>query len=299
MMTDNAAVGWIGLGKMGVPMAGHLLKAGFALTVYNRSSGPEVGLRDAGAAVAESPAALAPNVGTIISMTSDDTALADVTDGPNGAFGAAAPGTLFIDMSTVSPDISAKVGARANELGLGYLRAPVSGGVALAVAGTITVLASGVRGDFNKALPLFDAMAKKSFYVGEAEEARYIKLALNMMVGMTSAMMSEALVFAERGGAARDTILDVMGESAIASPLVGYKLEPMRKRDFSPTFSAKQMAKDYDLLLAAGRSTNTPLPLAAFVRQMWSSMIASGYGEEDFLAYVKIMESLSGTPPEE
>ena len=299
MMTDNAAVGWIGLGKMGVPMAGHLLKAGFALTVYNRSSGPEVGLRDAGAAVAESPAALAQNVGTIISMTSDDAALADVTDGPNGAFGAAAPGTLFIDMSTVSPDISAKVGARANELGLGYLRAPVSGGVALAVAGTITVLASGARADFDKALPLFDAMAKKSFYVGKAEEARYIKLALNMMVGMTSAMMSEALVFAERGGAARDTILDVMGESAIASPLVGYKLEPMRKRDFSPTFSAKQMAKDYDLLLAAGRSTNTPLPLAAFVRQMWSSMIASGYGEEDFLAYVKIMESLSGTPPEE
>ncbi|MBT5676739.1 MAG: NAD(P)-dependent oxidoreductase [Rhodospirillaceae bacterium] len=298
-MTDNAAVGWIGLGKMGVPMAGHLLKAGFALTVYNRSSGPEVGLRDAGAAVAESPAALAQNVGTIISMTSDDAALADVTDGPNGAFGAAAPGTLFIDMSTVSPDISAKVGARANELGLGYLRAPVSGGVALAVAGTITVLASGARADFDKALPLFDAMAKKSFYVGEAEEARYIKLALNMMVGMTSAMMSEALVFAERGGAARDTILDVMGESAIASPLVGYKLEPMRKRDFSPTFSAKQMAKDYDLLLAAGRNTNTPLPLAAFVRQIWSSMIASGYGEEDFLAYVKIMESLSGTPPEE
>ncbi|MBT5038940.1 MAG: NAD(P)-dependent oxidoreductase [Rhodospirillaceae bacterium] len=299
MMTDNAAVGWIGLGKMGVPMAGHLLKAGFALTVYNRSSGPEVGLRDAGAAVAESPAALAQNVGTIISMTSDDAALADVTDGPNGAFGAAAPGTLFIDMSTVSPDISAKVGARANELGLGYLRAPVSGGVALAVAGTITVLASGARADFDKALPLFDAMAKKSFYVGQAEEARYIKLALNMMVGMTSAMMSEALVFAERGGAARDTILDVMGESAIASPLVGYKLEPMRKRDFSPTFSAKQMAKDYDLLLAAGRNTNTPLPLAAFVRQIWSSMIASGYGEEDFLAYVKIMESLSGTPPEE
>ncbi len=292
-------IGWIGLGKMGVPMAGHLLKAGFDLTVYNRSSGPEAALRDAGAGVAENPAALAPNVGTIISMTSDDAALADVTDGPNGAFGAAAPGTLFIDMSTVSPDISAQVGGRAAELGLGYLRAPVSGGVALAVAGTITVLASGAREDFDKALPLFDAMAKKSFYVGEAEQARYIKLALNMMVGMTSAMMGEALVFAERGGAARDTILDVMGESAIASPLVGYKLEPMRKRDFSPTFSAKQMAKDYDLLLAAARNTDTPMPLAAFVRQMWSSMIAGGYGEEDFLAYVKTMEALSGTPPEE
>ncbi len=295
-MADNPSVGWIGLGKMGVPMAGHLLKAGFDLTVYNRSSGPEAALRDAGAGVAENPAALAPNVGTIISMTSDDAALADVTDGPNGAFGAAAPGTLFIDMSTVSPDISAQVGGRAAELGLGYLRAPVSGGVALAVAGTITVLASGAREDFDKALPLFDAMAKKSFYVGEAEQARYIKLALNMMVGMTSAMMGEALVFAERGGAARDTILDVMGESAIASPLVGYKLEPMRKRNFSATFSARQMAKDFDLLLGAARGTDTPLPLAALVRQMWSSMIASGSGDEDFLAYVKTMETLSGMP---
>ena len=290
-------IGWIGLGKMGVPMAGHLLSAGFDLTVYNRSPGPEAALRDAGAGVAESPAALAPNVGVIISMTSDDGALADVTDGPNGAFTTAKPGTLFIDMSTVSPEISAKVSARAAELGLSYLRAPVSGGVALSVAGTVTVLASGARADFDRALPLFDAMAKKSFHVGEAEEARYIKLALNMMVGMTSAMMGEALVFAERGGAARDTVLDVMGESAIASPLVGYKIEPMRQRDFTATFSAKQMAKDYDLLLAAGRGTNTPLPLAAFVRQMWSSIIANGYGEEDFLAYVKTMEALSGEAP--
>ncbi|MDP7345140.1 MAG: NAD(P)-dependent oxidoreductase, partial [Alphaproteobacteria bacterium] len=198
--------------------------------------------------------------------------------------------------STVSPDISERVAAAAAEAGIGFLRAPVSGGVALAVAGTLTVLASGARADFDKALPFFDAMAKKSFYVGEAEEARYIKLALNMMVGMTSAMMGEALVFAERGGAARGTVLDVMGESAIASPLVGYKLEPMRKRDFSPTFSARQMAKDFDLLLGAARATDTPLPLAALVRQMWSSMIASGSGDEDFLAYVKTMETLSGMP---
>ena len=262
--------------------------------MHNRSSGPEAALRDAGAEVAESPAAVAANADTIVSMISDDAALSDVTDGENGIFAAAAPGTLFIDMSTVSPDASAQVAARALECGIGYLRAPVSGGVALAKAGTITVLASGARADFEAAEPLFAAMAKKSFYVGAGEEARYIKLALNMMVGMTVAMMSEAVVFAERGGVARDTILDVMGESAVASPLVGYKLEPLRQRDFSPTFSARQKAKDFDLLLGAARQTETPLPLAAFVRQMWSSMIASGSGDEDFLAYVKTMETLSG-----
>ena len=292
-MTEKPTIGWIGLGKMGVPMASHLLRAGFAVTVHNRSPGPEAALRDAGASVAESPAAAA-NADIIVSMISDDTALADVTDGTNGIFGAAAPGTLYIDMSTVSPDASAQVAARAAECGIGYLRAPVSGGVALAEAGTITVLASGAREDYQRAEPMFDAMAKKSFYVGVAEEARYIKLALNMMVGITGAMMSEALVFAERGGAARDTILDVMGESAIASPLVGYKLEPLRQRNFAATFSARQMAKDFDLLLGAARHTDTPLPLSAMVRQMWSSMIAAGSGEEDFIAYVKTMETLSG-----
>lgn len=293
-MADNTAVGWIGLGKMGVPMAGHLLDAGFALTVHNRSAGPEAGLRDAGAEIAASPAELAAKAAVIVSMISDDAALADVTDGENGIFTAAAPGTLYIDMSTVSPDASARVAARATECGIGYLRAPVSGGVALAVTGTITVLASGARADFERAEPVFTAMAKKSFYVGAGEEARYIKLALNMMVGMTVALMSEAVVFAERGGVARDTILDVMGESAIASPLVGYKLEPLRQRDFSPTFSTRQIAKDFDLVLGAARQTETPLPLAAFVRQMWSSMIANGAGDEDFLAYVKTMETLSG-----
>ena len=291
-MTEKPTIGWIGLGKMGVPMASHLLAAGFALTVHNRNPGPEAALRDAGADVAASPSDVAASAGIIVSMISDDAALG--TDGATGIFGAAAPGALYIDMSTVSLDMSARVAARAAECGIGYLRAPVSGGVALAVAGTITVLASGARDDYERAKPVFDAMAKKSFYVGGAEEARYIKLALNMMVGTTGAMMSEALVFAERGGAARDTILDVMGESAIASPLVGYKLEPLRQRNFAPTFSARQMAKDFDLLLGAARRTDTPLPLSAMVRQMWSSMIAAGSGEEDFIAYVKTMETLSG-----
>ena len=291
-MTEKPTIGWIGLGKMGVPMASHLLAAGFALTVHNRNPGPEAALRDAGADVAASPSDVAASAGIIVSMISDDAALG--TDGATGIFGAAAPGALYIDMSTVSLDMSARVAARAAECGIGYLRAPVSGGVALAVAGTITVLASGARDDYERAEPVFDAMAKKSFYVGGAEEARYIKLALNMMVGTTGAMMSEALVFAERGGAARDTILDVMGESAIASPLVGYKLEPLRQRNFAPTFSARQMAKDFDLLLGAARRTDTPLPLSAMVRQMWSSMIAAGSGEEDFIAYVKTMETLSG-----
>ncbi len=291
-------IGWIGLGKMGVPMAKNLLAAGFALTVHNRSAGPEAALAEAGAEVAASPAEAAKGSDIVVSMISDDAALAEVAVGRAGVLGAVASGVaegaLYIDMSTVSPEMSDLVAGRAREMGVGYLAAPVSGGVALAESAMLTVLASGAAADFARAEPLFAAMAKKSFHVGEAGEARYIKLALNMMVGMTAAMMGEALVFAERGGAARDVVLDVMGESAIASPLIGYKLDALRRRDFTPTFSTRQMAKDFDLLLAAARGTDTPLPLSAFVRQVWSSMIASGAGEEDFLAYVKTMEALSG-----
>jgi len=127
-----------------MPMAGRLLDAGFALAVHNRSSGPEAGLRDANAEVAESRAAVA-QADIIASMISDDTALADVADGASGIFGGPAPGTLYIDLSTVSPDMPAQVAARAGECGIGYLRAPVSGGVVHVVAGTITVLASGAR----------------------------------------------------------------------------------------------------------------------------------------------------------
>ena len=290
-------VGWIGLGKMGDPMARNLVKAGVPLTVYNRSPDRTRGLEGEGAAVADSLQALAGPVDVVISMVSDDHALEAVSFGPDGAFAAMAPGAIFIDMSTVSPALSARVAEAAEAKGIRYLRAPVSGSVALAEAATLTILVSGPRDAYDQCLPLFEAMGAKCYHVGNGEEARVLKLSLNMMVGITAAMMGEALAFGDGGGMDWEQMLEVIGNSAVASPLVGYKVGPLKARDFTPAFTASQMGKDFDLALEAAKDTNVPMPITTLVRQFWTTMGATGKGELDFFAYVTVLEEMAGLRP--
>ncbi len=290
-------VGWIGLGKMGDPMARNLVEAGVPLTVYNRNRERSRALESLGAAVADNPRSLAGSVDVVISMVSDDAALEAVSFGPDGAFTVMAPGSIFIDMSTVSPALSAAVAEAATAADIRYLRAPVSGSVALAAAATLTVLVSGPRDTYKECLPLFEAMSAKQYHVGSGEEARVLKLSLNMMVGITAAMIGEALAFGEGGGMDWEQMLEVIANSAVASPLVGYKVAPLKARDFSPAFTASQMAKDFDLALAAARDANVPMPITALVRQFWSAMDAAGKGELDFFAYVTLLEELAGLGP--
>lgn len=292
-------IGWIGLGKMGVPMARNLIKAGFPLTVYNRTRERTRDLESEGATVAGSVQSLGSAVDVVISMVSDDKGLEAVSMGPDGVFQAMSPGAVFIDMSTVSPAISAKVTEAAEAKGIEYLRAPVSGSVALATAATLTILASGPRDAYDKCLPIFEAMSAKQYHVGDGEQARILKLSLNMMVGITAAMMGEALAFGESGGLDWEQMLEIIGNSAVASPLVGYKVAPLKARDYSPAFSASQMAKDFDLALDAAKSTNVPMPVTELVRKFWGEMEASGKGELDFFAYVTLLEEMAGIAPKE
>lgn len=292
-------IGWIGLGKMGVPMAQNLLTVGAPLCVYNRTPERTHDLADDGATVSDSVHALAGSVEVLISMVSDDAALDAVSIGPYGAFHAMAPGSIYIDMSTVSPAVSAKVAEAAKEKGIRYLRAPVSGSVALAEAATLTILVSGPRDAYDECLPIFEAMSAKQYHVGLAEEARVLKLSLNMMVGITAAMMGEALAFGEGGGMDWDQMLEIISNSAVASPLVGYKVAPLKARDFTPAFSASQMAKDFDLALDAAKENGVQMPVTELVRKFWGEMEASGKGELDFFAYVTLLEEMAGIRPKE
>ncbi|NQU59141.1 MAG: NAD(P)-dependent oxidoreductase [Rhodospirillales bacterium] len=288
------SVGWIGLGKMGDPMARNLIKAGVPLSVYNRTRERTRDLQDAGANIADSLVALAGAVDVVISMVSDDTALEAISFGHDGAFQAMAPGSVFIDMSTVSPALSARVAEAANANEIKYLRAPVSGSIALAAAATLTILVSGPRDSYDQCLPLFEAMGAKQYHVGIGEEARVLKLSLNMMVGITAAMMGEALAFGEGGGLDWEQMLEIISNSAVASPLVGYKVAPLKARDFTPAFTASQMAKDFDLALNAAKDTGVPMPVTSLVRRFWGDMEASGKGEMDFFAYVTLLEEMAG-----
>lgn len=291
---NGPRVGWIGLGKMGTPMAANLLAAGFALRVYNRSPARAAALLEKGATLAPSVPLLAQECDVVISMVSDDPALQDVALNEGGLFAAAAPGLTFIDMSTVSPALSARVAEAARQRGIHYLRAPVSGSTATAAAGALTILASGPQDAYDRCAPLLRSLGRKLYYLGPAEQARYLKVAINMMVGVTAAMLGEALVLGERGGVDWQQMIEVINSSVVASPLLGYKTAMLTTRDFAPMFTAAQMAKDFDLALDAGRNANVPMPLAAVSRQFLGAMIASGRGEVDFFAYVTLLEELAG-----
>ncbi len=293
-MSEKQKIGWIGLGKMGVPMSKNLIKKGYPVTVYNRTKEKTKELVAEGAKVADSPKELASVSNVVISMISDDPALEEVSIGKNGAFEGAKPGMIFIDMSTVSPVSSGKVAEVAEKKGIKYLRAPVSGSTALAAAGTLTIFASGPKDAYDKCVEIFSAMGQKIFHVGTGDEARYLKLLLNMMVGTTSAMIAEALTFGKRGGMDWEQMIDIIGASVVASPLVNYKAQMLKSRNFTAMFTIDQMAKDFDIALDTGRSANVPMPMTAMVRQFYEALRAKGKGDIDFFALVTLMEELAG-----
>jgi 3-hydroxyisobutyrate dehydrogenase-like beta-hydroxyacid dehydrogenase len=293
-MSEKQKIGWIGLGKMGIPMSKNLVKKGYIVTVYNRTKEKTKELAAEGAKVADSPKALATDSEVIISMISDDPVLEEVSIGKNGAFEGAKSGTIYIDMSTVSPVSSGNVAEVATKKGIKYLRAPVSGSTALATAGTLTIFASGPKDAYDQCTEIFGAMGQKVFHVGNGDEARYLKLLLNMMVGITSAMAGEALVFGEKGGMNWDQMIDIIGASVVASPLVGYKSQMLKSRNFAPAFTIDQIAKDFDIALDTGKAANVPMPITALARQFFGAMKAKGKGNIDFFGLVTLLEELAG-----
>lgn len=293
-MSEKQKIGWIGLGKMGIPMSKNLIKKGYSVTVYNRTKEKTKELAAEGAKVADSLKALATDSEVIISMISDDPALEAISIGKDGAFEGAKSGTIFIDMSTVSPVSSAKVAEAAEKKRIKYLRAPVSGSTALASAGTLTIFASGPKDAYDQCVDIFGAMGQKVFHVGTGDEARYLKLLLNMMVGITSAMAAEALAFGKRGGMDWNQMIDIMGASVVASPLINYKAQMLKDRNFKAMFTVDQIAKDFDIALETGRSANVPMPMTALVRQLYEALKAKGKGDIDFFGLVTLLEDLAG-----
>src|SRR5581483_9329141 len=244
-MTDRHRIAWIGLGRMGLPMAGHLLPVAAPLKVFNRSGARAEPLTAQGAVAAATVFDAAADSDVVFTMVADDAALEHVTLGPHGALVAMKKGSVLVDMSTVSPAISQKIGAAAAAREIAYLCAPVSGSTAMAETAKLTILVSGPQEAIARCEPLFARLSAKCFTVGTAHEARFVKLSLNLMIGTSAAMLAEALTLSEKAGVAWDVLLDVVANSALASPFVQYKAGQLRHRDFSPMFMAHQMAKDF------------------------------------------------------
>lgn len=287
-------LGFIGLGNMGQPMAGRLLEAGFPLTICDLIKAKTDDLAKRGAKVTASPKEVAAQSDVTITMIPDGLALRAVALGDNGILAGAQPGSIFVDMSTVDPESSGEVAKAADERGVKMLRAPVSGSTVLAAAGELTIFASGDKQAYDKCQKIFGIMGQKTFHVGTGDEARYLKLVLNMMVGTTCQMLAEALTFGEKAGLAWEQMLEIIGSSVVASPLVAYKIQPLSKREFKAAFTASMMAKDFDLALAVGQKLGVPMPTVSLVRQFLGMLQATGRGELDFSALLLLMEELGG-----
>ncbi len=294
-MTDASKnVAFIGIGKMGLPMSILVAKAGYTVTAFDQSAARLAEARGQGVAVASSPADAAKGRPVVVSSLPDDAALRAVMLSPTGLISAMAPKSILIETSTVSAEASTEVDAAAQARDIAYLRAPVSGNASIVHTGALSCFVSGPRDAFERVKPLFASFTRAQTYLGPREEARFAKLAVNLMIAVSAAMMAESLALARKGGIAWQDILNVLDDSAVASPMVKYKTAPLRTRDFESTFSCKQMAKDLDLILGAGHAIGVPLQLAAQVRETYGALVAQGDGETDFIATVKHLERLSG-----
>jgi 3-hydroxyisobutyrate dehydrogenase-like beta-hydroxyacid dehydrogenase len=283
-------IGWIGVGKMGNPMATRLMEAQYRLTVCDPVAENRASLVARGAQVAGTPGEVAARCGLIFATIPDDAALAEVIYGgeERGSFLARiGAGAVLVEMSTVSPALSRRVADDLARRGVAYLRCPISGSTALARAGSLTALASGDAAAWEAAGPFLDVLAARKFYLGPGEEARYMKLVLNTLVGATSAILGEALALGATGGLSDAQMMEVIAESAVASPLIRYKQEMVAQRDFRPAFSLAQMVKDFTLITEAGRAQQVPMFAANLILQQYIAAANVGYAEKDFFALVE------------
>jgi 3-hydroxyisobutyrate dehydrogenase-like beta-hydroxyacid dehydrogenase len=293
MITQSDDIAWLGVGKMGLPIAGLIAKAGYRVTAFDVSADRMAAARQQGLAVAASAIEAVNGKAVVFTSLPDDKAIRDLLL-TKGLLDAVAPQSILIETSTVSAEISAELGKAAREHNIDYLRLPVSGNSSTAHTGALTCFVSGPKAAFEKVKPLLASFTRAQTYLGEAEQARYAKLAVNLMIAVSAGMMAESLALARKGGIDWQDILQVLDDSAVASPMVKYKTPSLAKRDFESTFSCRQMAKDLDLILGAGHSAGVPLQLAAQVRETYGSLIAQGDGDADYIATVRHLERLSG-----
>ena len=287
-------IGWIGAGKMGGPMSCNIMTAGGQVTVFDPVPENAAGVVAAGGTAAASNVALAADSEIVFSMIPNDAVLRSATLGGAGIFAVMKPGSIYVDMSTVSPEVSAEVSAAAEAAGIAYLRAPVSGSIALAEVGKLTIMVSGPAAAYERCEPIFDAMGAQNFYLGDGDQARYLKLVINLLVGTTGAVLAEALTLGRKGGLDWNQMIDVIGVSAAASPYIQYNVAPLKARDFTPQFTTEQMVKDSRLISEAGHAAGVPLAIGDAMLATFEQTIEAGYGGENLTAAIKMIEAKSG-----
>lgn len=276
---------------MGLPMAGHLAAAGHAVSVSDPSPVQLELAQARGLLPALDLNSALAQADVVFSSLPNDAALCSVAQ---TVAAAARRGTVYVDTSTVSLAASGQAALGLAAAGVPYVRSTVSGNNKMAEAAQLTVMASGPRVAYDQVLPLLQCLGPNHFYLGEQEQARLMKLVVNLMIAQTSAMLSEALSLGRKGGLDWSAMWQVLTASAVGSPIVKAKSVALGQRDFTPTFTVHQMIKDLDLILGQAKDSHVPLPQTSLTQQLMHAAVAQGDGVHDYAAIIKAVERSAG-----
>jgi 2-hydroxy-3-oxopropionate reductase len=289
--------GFIGLGAMGQPMALNLCRVAPGLRVYARNAERAQPLLDAGAVLADTPLAVARAAEVLFINVSDDAAVADVLFGPQGAAAGLRSGGVVVDMGTTSPTATRQFAARLAAAGVDWLDAPVSGGVAGARAGTLSIMVGGSATAFTRVLPLFQVLGNHIVHLGECGAGQVAKACNQIVVSATLLGVAEALTFARRQGVDAGKVREALLGGFAYSRILEVHGQRMLDREFAPGFRARLHQKDLGIVLDEARGLNLALPTAALAAQVLNALAAAGEGELDSSALVKVIERLAGIAP--
>ncbi len=293
-MTDNKpAIGFIGLGIMGAPMARNLLAAGYELTVLDIVSAAVDGLVAEGATAGSTPAQVAADTDVLITMLPDSPQVEEVYLGPDGAYEALRGGWLSIDMSSIAPTTARALARQAEAAGAQALDAPVSGGDKGAIAGTLSVMVGGDEAAFERARPVLDVMGSTIVYCGPAGAGQVVKVCNQVVVGVVIEAVSEALVLGAKAGVDPSRIADVLQGGLAATKVLEMRRDNFLSGSFDPGFRISLHLKDLKNAMELARDAGVAMPAAAVVEQLMRAAAANGRGDFDHSGLITILEDLA------
>ena len=289
---DHSKLGFIGIGAMGLRIAGRLLKRGFPLTAFDRHAGKANALVESGGTVARSIAELASGADVVLSSLPNDEAVRSVYTGPQGVLEHIRRGSMIIEMSTVSPETSRELYGLGAARGVSVLDVPVSGSTPAAEQGLLTLLGGGDEDSFNAAQAIFSAIGRQHFYLGPSGSGNTMKLVVNTLLGVGMQAIAEAVVLGEKAGLDRQRLFDVLSKTAVIAPAHVGKLTKALEYDYRPEFAVGLMNKDFRLILETAAAVRAPMPTAAAAFPINNAEFAD-HPDYDFCAVIDRMEDLA------
>ena len=289
-----AKLGFVGLGVMGGQMVNRLLEKGHTVTGYNRTRSKAQWLIDKGMKWAETPRAVAAASDVAFAMVTNAAAIAAITDGPDGIIAGLSAGKFFIDMSTVSPEVSRATAAKVRAKGADMIDAPVSGSVITLQEGKLSVMVGGRKEAFERVKPLLLEIGPKVTHVGDNGLALAMKIAVNLSLAVQMMAFSEGVLLAEKSGIRREVAVDVLTHSAVASPMIQYRGPFILKQPDEAWFDCNMMQKDMLLAMELGRQLNVPVPTTAVSNEFLTAARGMGWEKKDFAVVFDVLARLSG-----